>query len=54
MGAGATVTVNALSSNLSGTVAEVDPTATSSSSVVEYGVTLALSEQARGSSPGSR
>jgi len=52
VGAGATVTVNALSSNLSGTVAEIDPTSTSSSSVVEYGVTLALTEQAKGLKPG--
>jgi len=33
-------------------VAEVDPTATTSSSVVEYGVTLALSQQAKGLRPG--
>jgi membrane fusion protein, macrolide-specific efflux system len=52
VGAGATVTVNALSSNLSATVAEIDPTATSSSSVVEYGVTLALSQQVKGLKPG--
>jgi len=44
VGAAATVTVNATNAEVQATVAEVDPTSTTSSDVVDYGVTLGLSQ----------
>lgn len=53
IGAGAAVTVNALpNDNLSASVAQVDPTSTTSNSVVQYGVTLTLSKQMSALRPG--
>jgi macrolide-specific efflux system membrane fusion protein len=46
------VTVNATSGQLSGTVAEVDPTPTTTGGVVEYGVTLGLTGNTAGIRPG--
>ena len=53
LGSGASVTVNALpTGNMSATVDQIDPTSTTSSSVVQYGVTFSLSKQAAGLRPG--
>src|SRR5207245_5379488 len=53
VGSGASVTVNALpSGGMSATVGQIDPTSTTSSSVVQYGVTFTLSRQASGLRPG--
>jgi multidrug efflux pump subunit AcrA (membrane-fusion protein) len=46
VGAAATVTVNATNAELPATVAEIDPTSTTSSDVVDYGVTLGLGQSA--------
>jgi membrane fusion protein, macrolide-specific efflux system len=50
VGAAATVTPEGITnaSALSATVAEIDPTSTSSSGVVDYGVTLALTQNGAG------
>jgi multidrug efflux pump subunit AcrA (membrane-fusion protein) len=53
VGATATVAVNALPNQaIAATVAQIDPTSTTSSSVVEYGVTLSLSQEVSGMKPG--
>jgi macrolide-specific efflux system membrane fusion protein len=52
VGAAATVTVNATSEELSASVAEIDPTSTTSGGVVDYGVTLGLSQSGSDLKPG--
>jgi len=54
VGAAATVTPEGVTnaSELSATVEEIDPTSTTSSGVVDYGVTLALTRKAAGLKPG--
>ena len=53
-GAAATVTLEGTTTAqaLSASVAEIDPTSTTSSGVVDYGVTLALTQHAAGLKPG--
>jgi multidrug efflux pump subunit AcrA (membrane-fusion protein) len=54
VGAAATVTPEGvtMASPMSATVEEIDPTSTTSSGVVDYGVTLALAKSAPGLKPG--
>jgi multidrug efflux pump subunit AcrA (membrane-fusion protein) len=53
MGSGASVTVNALpTGSMSATVAQIDPTSSTNSSVVQYGVTFTVARQPAGLRPG--